>query len=83
MEFDRAMSKLDRNILKRIKYNLISEGIPAIGSALVEKGFREASNVSMVKLLEILNNILIKRFEERKAPEVVYGYEVNEHIRIR
>ncbi|MBC2715392.1 MAG: hypothetical protein HF978_08795 [Desulfobacteraceae bacterium] len=78
MKFEVAMSKLDRNILERIRYNFISDGIPAIGSALVDKGFKEAAKVSMVKLLEILSKNLVRSFEERESPEVVYGYKVNQ-----
>lgn len=80
VQFEIAMSKLDQNILRRIGFNLISDGIPAIGSALVNKGFKEAAKVSMVKTLEVLCNNLVKRVQERKTPEVVYGYKVNQHL---
>ena len=81
VQFENAMSKLDQNILRRIGFNLISDGIPAIGSALVDKGFKEATKVSMVKVLEVLCKNLVKSMEERKIPEVVYGYKVNQHIK--
>jgi len=81
VQFESAMSRLDQNILRRIGFNLISDGIPAIGSALVDKGFKEATKVSMVKVLEVLSKNLVKSIEERKKPEVVYGYKVNRHIK--
>jgi len=80
IEFESAISKLDRSLLQRIGYNLISEGIPSIGSVLVSKGFKEAATMSLVKLLEVLCKNLAKSMEERKVPEVVYGYKVNQRI---
>ncbi|WP_321777476.1 hypothetical protein [Sulfurimonas sp.] len=80
IEFEQSMAKLNRNLLKRVGYNFISEGIPHIGSALVNKGFKEAAKVSTVKILEVLSKNLVKSIEERKMPEVVYGYKINKQL---
>lgn len=81
IEFENSIAKLDRGLLQRIGYNLISEGIPAIGSALVTKGIKDATKTSVVKILEVLSKNLVKSIEERKVPEVVYGYKINQHIK--
>lgn len=75
-KLQQAIRKADRKLLARIRYGFFQEGIPAIGSALLDGGFREATKEAIKAMLKVLSSNLFLRTEERKAPEVVYGIKV-------
>lgn len=75
-KLQQAIAKSDRKLLERIKYGFFQEGVPAIGSALLDGGFHEATKEVIKTTLKVLSSNLFLRIEERKAPEVVYGIKV-------
>jgi hypothetical protein len=78
-KFNEAMIKLDKKTLERAAVSFFKE-IPTIGSVFVDKGIKEAGKKSLSVMIEILCKNLAKTFEERKVPEVVYGYKVNKSL---
>lgn len=79
-KLQQAIKKSDRKLLERINYGFFQEGIPAIGSALLDGGFQEAKKEVIKAMLKVLSNNLFLRIEERKAPEVVYGIKVGKAL---
>lgn len=71
-----SFRKIDRNLLKKIGYDLFVEGVPCIVSSLEEKGVNAAASEVMVTLLKTLSSNLAKNLEGRKYPEAIYGYKL-------
>ncbi len=79
-KFEKAMSNLDKSLLNRISFGIVKEGVPKIGSSLYKDGFKGATQEAISLALKILSSNLVKSIEERKCPEAVYGYKLNEII---
>jgi hypothetical protein len=80
-KFSKSIQKLDGNILRRASFAVLEDGIPAIGSSIVAKGFSDIPKQSIEIVLKILCKNLSKSIEERKVPEVVYGYKIARQLK--
>lgn len=78
--FDRAVLKLERPLLERLSMGFIKEGIPRIGGTLVDSGIKAAAKASIEEVLRTLATNLARHIEERRVPEVVYGYKVSRSL---
>lgn len=75
-EFENAIRCLDKKLLQRIGIDFVKEGIPSIGNALLEKGVKEGGKAFIAATLRALCSNLFRKMEERKYPDVVYGYKL-------
>jgi len=75
-EFEKSVRRLDKKLLKRIGIDFVREGIPSIGNALLEKGVKEGGIAFIASILKTLCTNLFRTMEERKYPDVVYGYNL-------
>lgn len=80
LEYEIAIKKLDRNLLQRVGINFFKDGVPAIGSTIIDKGLKEGAKKSISVLLEVLCKNLALQMEERKYPEAVYGIKVSKEL---
>jgi hypothetical protein len=79
-QYELAIRKLDRKLLDRVGLNFIKEGIPAITSALSEKGWSGATEKAIQVTLEVLARNLALSLEERRKPEGVYGVKISKAL---
>ena len=79
-EFETAVRGLDKKLLKRIGIDFVQEGIPSIGNALLEKGIKEGGRAFISSILKTLCTNLFRTIEERKYPDVVYGYKLSKFL---
>lgn len=80
-EFEKAIRGLDRKLLQRLGVTFVQKEIPAIGNALLEGGVREVGRQFVASILKVLCTNLFKSMEERKYPDVLYGYKVAKYLR--
>jgi hypothetical protein len=78
--FEKAIRGADRKLLRRLGVTFIEEELPVIGNAFIEKSLKEGGRQIIVSILKTLCSNLFKRMEERKYPEVVYGYKIRRHL---
>ena len=78
--FEKAMRSADRKLLERLGVSFVSEEIPAIGNAFLERSLKEGGRQIIVSVLKTLCSNLFRSMEERKYPEVLYGYKVARHL---
>lgn len=74
------LTKLDRSLLHRAGYQFWTEGIPAIGKALVSSGKDAAIRAAAEEIIRVVAVTLAKRIEERKIPEAVYTLKLSNEI---
>ena len=77
VEFEKAIRGLDKKLLQRVGIDFVKEGIPSIGNALIEKGIKEGGKAFITATLKVLCSNLFQCIEERKYPDVVYGYKLS------
>jgi len=80
-EFENAVHGLDKKLLQRIGIDFVKEGIPSIGNAFLEKGVKEGGRAFIASILKTLCTNLFRRIEERKYPDVVYGYKLSKYLK--
>jgi hypothetical protein len=79
-EFHLAMSRLNRPLLQRMGADFLTDGLPAVGSSLLSDGASSATKKFIEILLTVLCKNLSRSIEERRVPEVVYGYKVRSEL---
>jgi len=82
-EYEKAMRSTDRKLLRRLGVTFLEEEIPAIGNAFLEGPLKEGGRQLVASILKTLCTNLFKRMEERKYPEVIYGYKVARYLKGR
>jgi hypothetical protein len=72
-----SLFKLDQPLVKRVGARFLTDGVPAIGQALVERGIRGASAATAEEILKAFSSSWAKKIEERKLPQVSYCIKVS------
>lgn len=82
LEFENAMKKLDQHLLKRLGVHFVRDAIPSIGSVMARDGLAAGASQALEEVLKVLCVNLARNMEERRSPEVVYGYNVKKRLKL-
>lgn len=80
-KFEISMKQLDKKLLERIGFFMFKEGAPTLCSTLLNKKLSDVGKEFAEILLKALCSNLSRNIEERKVPEVVYGFKLSKSIK--